>query len=113
MISRSTAAPAGSPAAVRQVPVASSTVVPGAFVVCCFAPVSALNRVDLPTFGPPTSRTRSVAGMVVVAPRPGAGVQSDPWQLMAASSSQMIDRLDLDETRRPCVQGIAGPGHGD
>ena len=51
----------------RQVPVASSTVVPGAFVVCCRAPVSALNRVDLPTFGPPTNNTRRTSGMVAMA----------------------------------------------
>ena len=74
--------PADPREAVRQVPVASSTVVPGALVVRCRAPVRALNRVDLPTFGPPTSRTRIGAGRVEVADRPEAGAEAGPWQLI-------------------------------
>ena len=57
---------------------ASSTVVPGAFMVRCRAPVSALNRVDLPTFGPPTSRTFSNGVRVAVPERWGAGAEALP-----------------------------------
>jgi hypothetical protein len=81
-IARSIAGPSESDEAVRQVPVVSSTVVPGAFMVRCRAPVSALNRVDLPTLGPPTSRTRSMSGSVAVADRPGSGSEEEPWQLI-------------------------------
>ena len=54
-----------------------STEVPGQFPVCTFAPVSALNKVDLPEFGAPTNARTGVPSFAM-------RMAEVEWQLGAA-----------------------------
>ncbi len=49
----------------ENLPVATSTVFPGQFPVCCFNPVRALNTVLFPVLGLPRSATLTVPSLVL------------------------------------------------
>src|ERR1700759_963673 len=98
---RSTGGTVPSPA--RQLPHATATVLPGQLPTRWRAPVSALNRVDLPVFGLPTRATRAAPVPDSVLAEPPSPQQD--LGLLALSST---DRLHPQAGGRGAVERGGG-----